>query len=111
MSPLDVVQKQVETYNAQELDAFCACYSEDCVIADLNGAVTQQGRAQLRERYAAMFAQYSENKAQIVNRMVLGDTVIDHEIVQRSPELRLEAIAIYTVRDGLISRADFVRAS
>ena len=111
MSPVDVVEKQVETYNAQNLDAFCACFAEDCVIADLNGAVTQSGLTQVRERYRALFAQYPDNRAEIAHRMAVGNVVIDHEIVQRSPELRIEAIAIYTVRDGFISRVDFVRAS
>jgi uncharacterized protein (TIGR02246 family) len=109
MSPADVVQRQVETYNAQDLNAFCKCFAEDCVIADLNGAVTQSGLAQIRERYRALFAQYPGNRAEVVHRMTVGDVVIDHEIVERSPELRIEAIAIYTVRDGLISRVDFVR--
>jgi uncharacterized protein (TIGR02246 family) len=109
MNPVDVVQRQVEAYNAQDIDAFCACYAEDCVIADLNGAATQRGRAQLRERYAAMFAQFPENKARIVGRMALGDVVIDHEEVRRSASLRLEAIAIYTVKNGLIARVDFVK--
>jgi len=111
MRPLDVVQAQLEAYNAQDLDAFCACFSGDCVIADLNGAVRQKGAGEIRERYAAMFAQYPENKAHIVNRIAVGDVVIDQEQIQRSPELKLEAIAIYTVRDGRISRVDFVRAS
>jgi uncharacterized protein (TIGR02246 family) len=111
MRPVDVVQAQLEAYNAQNLDAFCACFAKDCVIADLNGAVTQEGAGQIRERYEAMFAQYPENRAHIVSRMAVGNVVVDHERIQRSPELRLEAIAIYTVRDGLISRVDFVRAS
>ena len=111
MRPVDVVQAQLEAYNAQDLDAFCACFARDCVISDLNGTVTQEGAGQIRERYEAMFAQYPENKAHIVSRMNVGNVVIDHERVDRSPELRLEAIAIYTVRDGLISRVDFVRAS
>jgi uncharacterized protein (TIGR02246 family) len=111
MSAVDVVQKQLETYNAQDIDAFCGCFSKDCVIADLNGAVTQEGLSQVRERYQAMFAQYPANTARLVSRMAVGNVVIDHEIVQRSPELRIEAIAIYTVREGLISRVDFVRAA
>jgi uncharacterized protein (TIGR02246 family) len=111
MTPADMVQAQLEAYNAQDLDAFCACFARDCVISDLNGAVTQEGAGQIRERYEAMFAQYPENKARVVSRMAVGNAVIDHERIDRSPELRLEAIAIYTVRDGLISRVDFVRAS
>ena len=111
MRPVDVVQAQLEAYNAQDLEAFCACFARDCVIADLNGAITQEGLGQIRERYEAMFAQYPENRADIVSRMAVANIVVDHERIQRSPDLRLEAIAIYTVRDGLISRVDFVRAS
>ena len=42
--------------------------------------------------------------------MALGDVVIDHEDVLRGPNgPRLEAIAIYTVKNGLIARVDFVK--
>ena len=110
MSAADVVQRQLEAYNAQDLDAFLATYAPDCQICDLNGAVTQNGHADIRARYAAMFAQYPENKARLVNRMTLGDVVIDHEDVMRGPNgPRLEAIAIYTVKNGLIARVDFVK--
>lgn len=111
MSAVDVVQRQLDTYNAQDLEAFLATYAPDCVIADLNGAITQSGHAAIRTRYAAMFAQYPENKARLINRMALGDVVIDHEDVTRGPNgPRLEAIAIYTVHEGLIRRVDFVSA-
>jgi hypothetical protein len=111
MKPVDVVQAQLEAYNAQDIETFCACFAQDCVIADLNGALPPEDLGQLRERCQAMFARYPRNKARIASRMALGNVVIDHEVIQRSPELRVEAIAIYTVRDGLISRVDFVRAS
>ena len=111
MRPVDVVQAQLEAYNAQDLEAFCACFARDCVIADLNGAITQEGLGQIRERYEAMFAQYPENRADIVSRMAVANIVVDHERIRRSPDLLLEALAIYTVRDGLISRVDFVRGS
>lgn len=110
MSAVDVVQRQLDTYNAQDLEAFLATYAPDCVICDLNGAVTQNGIGDIRARYAAMFAQYPENKARLVHRMALGDVVIDHEDVVRGPDgPRLEAIAIYTVKNGLIARVDFVK--
>ena len=110
MNAVDVVQRQLDTYNAQDLEAFLATYAPDCVICDLNGAVTQNGIGDIRTRYAAMFAQYPENKARLVHRMALGDVVIDHEAVVRGPNgPRLEAIAIYTVKNGLIARVDFVK--
>ena len=110
MSPVDLVQRQLDAYNAQDLDAFVATYAPDCVIADLNGAVTQNGREAIRARYAAMFAEFPHNKARVVSRVALGDVVIDHEAVSRSPDgPHFEALAIYTVKDGLIARVDFVK--
>jgi uncharacterized protein (TIGR02246 family) len=110
MSAVDIVQKQLDAYNAQDLDAFCACFAPDCVIADLNGAVTQAGIDEIRERYAAMFALHPENRARVVHRMAVGEVVIDHEQISRTPEQNFEALAIYTVRNGRIARVDFVRA-
>lgn len=110
MSAVELVQRQLEAYNAQDMDAFLATYADDCVIADLNGAVSQNGKAEIRTRYAAMFAQFPDNKARLVNRIALGERVIDHEDVLRGPSgPRLEAIAIYTVKNGLIARVDFVK--
>ncbi len=110
MSAVDLVQRQLDAYNAQDMEAFVATYAEDCVIADLNGAITQSGRGELRARYAAMFAQYPNNRARVVNRIGLGDVVIDHEAVSRGPEgPHFEALAIYTVKNGLIARVDFVK--
>jgi uncharacterized protein (TIGR02246 family) len=110
MSSVDVVQRQLEAYNAQNMEAFIATYAPDCKICDLNGDVTQNGHADIRARYAAMFAKFPENKARLVNRMTLGDVVIDHEDVTRGPSGPcLEAIAVYTVKNGLIARVDFIK--
>ena len=110
MTAVDVVQRQLDAYNAQDMDAFLAAYAPDCVISDFNGAVTQNGRDAIRMRYAAMFAEFPQNRARMVKRMALGEVVIDHEDVSRGPNgPRFEAIAIYTVKHGLIARVDFVR--
>lgn len=110
MSPVDLVQRQLDAYNSQDLEAFCATYAEGCLIADLNGAITQSGRAEIRARYAKMFAEFPENHARLVSRMALGDVVIDQEDVVRGPNgPRLDAIAIYTVKNGLIARVDFAK--
>lgn len=111
MSAEAVVQRQLDAYNEQNLEAFCACFAEDCVLAELNGAVTQQGIAAIRQRYATLFAQYPENRARLVNRIVVGNLVVDHEDVARANDVRISAAAIYTVKDGLIVRVDFVRAA
>ncbi|MBX9745967.1 MAG: nuclear transport factor 2 family protein [Hyphomonadaceae bacterium] len=110
MNAAELIQRQLEAYNAQDLDAFCATYADDCVIADLNGAVSQAGKAAIRARYAKTFSDFPRNRAWVVHRMALGDVVIDHEKGERSPEGPFfEALVVYTVKNGLIARVDFVK--
>jgi uncharacterized protein (TIGR02246 family) len=110
MTPTATVQGQLDAYNAQDLDAYMAFFADDCVIADLDGAVTMQGAAAIRSRYAQVFAQYPENRAELLHRITIGSTVIDHEDVARTAGgERFQVAAIYAVRDGKIARVDFVR--
>jgi len=105
-----LIQRQLDAYNRQDLDAYVACYAPDVVVAGLNGAVTETGRESLRARYAKAFAAYPENKAHLKNRIAVGGTVIDHEHVVRKPGgEEFEIIAIYSVRNGLIAQVDFAK--
>ena len=107
---VSVVQRQFEAYNARDLEAMIACYAADCVIAGLNGPVTETDREGLPARYAKIFADFPENYARLVNRIHLGNTVVDHEDVNRGAgKGRFEVIAIYTVKNGAIARVDFAK--
>ena len=76
---VDVVQEQLEAYNARDLDRFAATYGEDIRIYRLPASQPAiVGQAQLRETYAKRFASPGLH-ADIVNRIVLGNKVIDHE--------------------------------
>ena len=64
----------------------------------------------LHARYAKAFAQFPQNKAVLKSRIAVGNTVVDHELVIRAPGgEQFEIIAIYTFKDGLISRVDFAK--
>jgi hypothetical protein len=111
VSPLDLAKAQLDAYNAQDLDAHCACFADDVVVADLNAEPNLRGIADYRARYEGLFAQFPQNRAELVGRVVIGNTVIDHERVFRSPEATpFEVAAIYTFAGGKIARVDFVRA-
>jgi hypothetical protein len=109
-SPLDLAQGQLDAYNAQDLDAYCGFFADDLMVADLNGQVTIQGLAAFRDKYAQVFADFPENRVELLNRIVLGNTVIDHEkVVRRHGGETFEVAAIYTVAGGKIARVDFVK--
>ena len=105
-----VAEAQLAAYNAQDLDAHIAHFSDDIVVADLNGAENLHGLAAYRARYEGLFAEFPRNHAELVNRLACGNVVCDHERVRRSPDHPpFEVIAIYTFKDGKIVRADFVK--
>lgn len=109
-SGLNAVQGQLDSYNAQDLDAHMAHYHPDAVIRDWHGAITQAGVEAIRNRYAALFAEHPENHAQLVNRIAVGNVVVDHERVRRTPDgPSFDVAAVYTLRDGLISQIAFIR--
>lgn len=107
----ELVQRQLDAYNKQDIEAFLACYSEDAVLATFNGDVTFSGLAAIRKRHEDLFYEFPKNHAKLANRIDLGTTVIDHEQVERSPGGdRFEVAAIYTIKGGKIVRVDFARA-
>jgi len=85
--------------------------SEDVVVADLNGAISLEGLAAYRARYAKVFADFPENKVVLLGRIAVGNVVIDHERVLRSPSAEpFEIAAIYTFHGDKIARVDFVKS-
>ena len=64
------------------------------------------GQAQLREVYRKRFESPNLH-AEIVNRIVTGNKVIDHERVVGIKDTPIEAVAVYEVTGGLISSVWF----
>ncbi|HSR40218.1 MAG TPA: nuclear transport factor 2 family protein [Phnomibacter sp.] len=110
MTAIEVVQKQLDFYNRQDVKSFAAMFAEDVkVFQQLGDSLPSlQGRKAVEKRYGEIFAQYPQNYSTLLGRMVQGDFVIDHEwITGREKELRI--MAIYEVKDGLIRRCWFIR--
>jgi hypothetical protein len=108
--PEAVVQAQLAAYNARDLNAFLATYADDAQLFEHPSKLLAGGLAQLRERYAARFAEPNLH-AVVVKRIVMGDYVIDHETVTRTfPEGTgtQDAIAMYEVQGMHITRVWFV---
>lgn len=108
--PEQVVQRQLDAYNAKNLDALMATYAENAEQFEHPSKLLASGAAEIRPRFEARFKEPNLH-AQLVKRMVCGDTVIDQEIVSRTfPEGvgRIELVAIYEVKNGRIARAWFI---
>ena len=107
---IDIAQRQLDAYNAQDLETYVSFFTQDCIVSGLNGTPTETSREALLARYAKAFAQFPLNKAELKNRIAVGNVVVDHELVIRAPGgEQFEIVAIYTFKDGLISRVDFAK--
>jgi len=112
-NPESIVQRQLDAYNAHDIEALMAAYAEDAELFEHPATLLATGAAQLRERFILRFNE-PNLQARLINRIVMGPMVIDHEEVARMfPEGpgKVELIAVYEVRDGRISTARFINGT
>src|SRR5215212_873053 len=104
---VSLIDDQVAAYNARDLERFAATYADSIRIYRMPtmepGIV---GKEQLRETYRKRFSAPGLH-ADIVNRIVMGNKVIDHERVVGIQDHAIEAVAVYEVADGLIQAVWF----
>ena len=104
------VQAQLDAYNQQNLDDFVAQYATNVKIYDFpTMKLTLEGRENLRLFYRDHRFNIPQLHAELLKRIVQGNTVIDHERVHGVQAEPVYVIAIYEVRDGLIQNVWFVR--
>lgn len=109
LSPLAVVQAQLDAYNAKNIDALLATYAEDAQQFVLHGERLAQGHAEMRPRFLARFAE-PDLHARLLSRTVVANVVVDCELITRNfPEGlgTLEMLCVYEVSNGRIQRASF----
>ncbi len=105
--PAAVVQRQLDAYNARDIDALLATYAEDAQMFEHPSKLLASGAAALRERFLARF-QEPNLHATLLSRTVMGHMVIDHEELSRTfPEGpgKIGLIMIYEVQAGRIVKA------
>jgi hypothetical protein len=105
--PAEVVQRQLDAYNARDVDALLATYAPDAQLFEHPGTLLATGHTELRPRFVARF-QEPNLHARLLHRAVLGSRVVDHEEITRTfPEGpgSIEMLMIYEVDQGLIRRA------
>jgi hypothetical protein len=107
-APADVAQRQLEAYNAHDLDAFVACYAADIRIFRMpSAAPTLRGIQAFRDHYKKHRFTNASLHAEVLERIVMGNKVVDHERVSGLGEQPIEVLVVYEIEEGLIHRAWF----
>ncbi|RYF82422.1 MAG: steroid delta-isomerase [Chitinophagaceae bacterium] len=106
-SPADLADQQLLAYNAHNLEAFLAPYAEDVEIYDLQTNKLQvKGKEQMRKQYSFL-NNIRTLYCNLLNRIVQGNLVIDHEEIWAEGGQRFYGVAIYQVENGKIKRVWF----
>ena len=109
LTPELVVARQLDAYNAKDIEAWLATYAPDAVQCELAGKTLASGQAEIRMRTLPRFSDPNLH-ATLLQRCVMGKVVIDHEVVTRTfPEGlgSVEMVCVYFVENGLIQNVSF----
>lgn len=107
--PAALAQRQLDAYNARDLEGFLAAYTEDVAVYRLAAAEPfLVGKDALAEHYRTKRFNLPALHAELVNRMVFGNKVIDQERVTGVQAEPLEVAAIYEVTPAGICKVWFV---
>ncbi|WP_200822875.1 nuclear transport factor 2 family protein [Aquimarina sp. AU58] len=108
ISPEHIVQKQLDAYNARDIDAFLATYNDDVLIYDYPNTVRYKGKEAMRPYYDKKFKNQPNLFCEIKHRIVLGNKVIDEEYVTYN-DRKVRVISIYEIKNGKIAKVTFIK--
>jgi hypothetical protein len=107
-TPETLAQKQLDGYNARNIDAFLVPYADDVEIYNFSNTLLMKGKEEMRKSYQKYFESTPKLHCELKNRIVQGNTVIDHEYIT-GVNMPFTAVAIYQIENGKIKKVYFVR--
>ncbi len=106
-APAKIIEKQVETFNARDLEGFVGCYSKDVVVLNYQADTLYTGRDEMRENYRKFYENNPSVEVKVASRISIGSSVIDQEIVTIGDQQNKQ-VALYET-DDLIKSMSFIR--
>ncbi|AMW05910.1 hypothetical protein GEMMAAP_16140 [Gemmatimonas phototrophica] len=104
---MDPVTAQIDAYNARNLEAFLACFSQEVVVEDATDHKLIDGKAALRGLYATVFDNSPELRLSVTNSIRVGEYVINDEHVYgfnlHGYDATSHKAVVYHVKQGIIN--------
>jgi len=109
VTPVMLVQQQLNAYNAGNLDAFLAPYDDSVEIYQFPDQLISKGKEALRQRWSPLFASNPGLHCEIKERIMQGHSVIDKESITGMGKNREESTAIYEIEKNKITRVYLIQ--
>ncbi|CAN5787002.1 amidohydrolase family protein [soil metagenome] len=106
-TPLTLVQRQLNAYNAHNLEAFLEPYAEDVELYNFPNTLLWKGKEKMRKDYA--FLKTASNlHCEIKERIIQDNIIIDQESVTGFGNKPVTATVIYEVKNNKIVKVYFI---
>ena len=112
MTPEQVVQKQLETYNKRDINGFMSLIAEDVTFYNFSdGNITMSGASACKEFYSNLFEASPSLHSTVLQRIIFGNKIIDYEHItgRNGNEGIVELILIYEVEKEKIIKVTVLR--
>jgi hypothetical protein len=107
-TPETLVKQQLNAYNARNIDAFVEPYAEDVELYYFPNKLISKGKDAMRKDYGEMFSKLQDLHCEIKSRIIDGNYIIDKESVTGMGKQKIEATAIYEIKNDKISKVYFL---
>lgn len=108
ITPELLAQKQLEAYNAHDIDAFVEPYADDVEIYSFPNKLLYKGKETMRKDYGEFFKNTPKLHCELKNRIIQGNTVIDKEYITGAGK-PFEAVAVYQIENNKIKKVYFIQ--
>ncbi len=104
ITPLTLVQQQLNAYNARNIDAFIAPYADDAELYQFPDKLIGKGKDAMRKAYSAIFSSSPNLHCEIKERIIQGNTIIDKETISGIGKNQVEGTSIYQIENNKIKK-------
>lgn len=108
-----IVQANLDAYNKGDIDGFMSYFSSEIEMFNFaDGTQTAKGLTSVRAIYEPYFKASPDLHSTIIQRVVIGNKVIDHESItgRYGSDDVLKLVLIYEVEEGKITKVTVIRA-
>ncbi|RQO72188.1 hypothetical protein DBR43_13320 [Pedobacter sp. KBW06] len=107
----EIIQDQVNAYNERDLAKMMTFFSDDIQLFDFGESEPLvKGITGVEKLYRNVFDHSPNLHAEILNRIVFDDKVIDQErVTTHEGGTATEVLVIYELADGLIKKVYFIQ--
>jgi len=111
-SPEQVVQENVDFYNARDIDGFMTSFSEDIALYNFSEPLPSLvGLEQIRNFYEELFQLSPQLHSTIIKRITFDNKVIDHESIvgRKGSKEVIKLVLIYEVGKDKICKITVIK--